>query len=519
MVMAMDEKDKDFEEFVKKNPDEAVRIIVKAFKEKELLKIGNRSYVDALRYPESHFDIKELMPDGGSLQVFNNDMLQPLRDPTRVFSDQIVIPPSYLIWTSGTNVYAKNGLTGQIEFSGTDAATVIQSAINALGTTGGEIFIKAGEYVIKSVLTIPGHISLIGEEKGRFEEGKGVRFKLGADIPNMIISANTVDNWAMEYSITIENIDFNGNKSNRNDGNGLHLIGCEFVTLKNLRFINFPKVGLILRKCHFVTIEVVGVSQCGGADPYALGLGNYSTYLRLGENSHILGLRGGNGNSGHMHMLDSCWDTLFEWVEADSAPENGIYLNNVDRCTFVYTRSGYNKKHGIFGTVYNSVFIGGQVLNNGIASANTYDGLHLYNSQYNTIIGIYGYDTQSPHTQRYPFIEEGTSDYNLFISNHIINNLNNAILLVGANSKAKYNSGYVTEKSRTATFSGDGTTKQFKIAHGLASTPTTVTVTPASSDASGSFYVTVDATYIYVNYITAPPAGTNNVVLNWYASL
>ena len=83
----------------------------------------------------------------------------------------------------------------------------------------------------------------------------------------------------------------------------------------------------------------------------------------------------------------------------------------------------------------------------------------------------------------------------------------------------KRNIGYTTENGGTVTFNGDGITTQFKIAHGLISTPSKVLVTPASSDATGSFYVTVDATYIYVNYTTAPLSGTNNVVLNWYAEV
>jgi hypothetical protein len=73
--------------------------------------------------------------------------------------------------------------------------------------------------------------------------------------------------------------------------------------------------------------------------------------------------------------------------------------------------------------------------------------------------------------------------------------------------------------SGTATFSGDGTKTQFAIAHGLAMAPSKVYVTPGSSDAKGPFYVTADATNIYVNYATAPPAGTNNVVLYWYAEV
>ena len=78
---------------------------------------------------------------------------------------------------------------------------------------------------------------------------------------------------------------------------------------------------------------------------------------------------------------------------------------------------------------------------------------------------------------------------------------------------------YIKRNSDKATFSGDGTTTQFKIPHRLISTPTKIQITPGSSDAEGSFYVTADSTYIYVNYATAPPVGTNNIVLYWYAEV
>lgn len=70
-----------------------------------------------------------------------------------------------------------------------------------------------------------------------------------------------------------------------------------------------------------------------------------------------------------------------------------------------------------------------------------------------------------------------------------------------------------------AVFSGDGSTTQFKIAHGLVAAPSKVVVTPCSADAAGEFYVTVDDTYIYVNYSTAPPSGTDNVCLYWEAEV
>jgi hypothetical protein len=69
---------------------------------------------------------------------------------------------SYVIWTDGTYVYAKNGKTGQIDFSGSYAGTVIQSVINA-STSGGKIFIKAGTYSCSPIQILNSGIILQGE--------------------------------------------------------------------------------------------------------------------------------------------------------------------------------------------------------------------------------------------------------------------------------------------------------------------------------------------------------------------
>jgi len=77
------------------------------------------------------------------------------------------------------------------------------------------------------------------------------------------------------------------------------------------------------------------------------------------------------------------------------------------------------------------------------------------------------------------------------------------------------------KNSGIATFSGDGSKTQFLIAHGLASTPDKgkTRVWALSADAADNFWIDVDDTYIYVNYKTAPPSGTDNVVLGWYAEV
>jgi hypothetical protein len=67
----------------------------------------------------------------------------------------------YLIYLNGTTVNAVNGSTGQIDFTGTDAATVIQSAINS-APTGSFIMIKPGTYVINSTITISKAVRIVG---------------------------------------------------------------------------------------------------------------------------------------------------------------------------------------------------------------------------------------------------------------------------------------------------------------------------------------------------------------------
>ena len=68
----------------------------------------------------------------------------------------------YIIYTDGTNVFAFNTKTKSIDFVGTDASVVIQSAINAL-SNGGTIFVKTGTYGLSSKVTLMSNIGLIGE--------------------------------------------------------------------------------------------------------------------------------------------------------------------------------------------------------------------------------------------------------------------------------------------------------------------------------------------------------------------
>jgi len=70
---------------------------------------------------------------------------------------------SYLIWKEGNTYYARNGITGAIDYSGTNAAQIIQNTIDAL-TSGGMIFITSASYAIYNTITVPYQgITLAGE--------------------------------------------------------------------------------------------------------------------------------------------------------------------------------------------------------------------------------------------------------------------------------------------------------------------------------------------------------------------
>jgi hypothetical protein len=61
------------------------------------------------------------------------------------------LDPTYTFYVQGGITYARNESTLAIDFSGTDAAVVINSALNAIATKGGTLYFKNGTYSLNSV--------------------------------------------------------------------------------------------------------------------------------------------------------------------------------------------------------------------------------------------------------------------------------------------------------------------------------------------------------------------------------
>src|SRR5207247_2837823 len=78
---------------------------------------------------------------------------------------------SYVIYYQN-KFYAQNGSTGRIDYSGTDAATIIQAAINAL-PNGGLIVLRTGLYPLNDKIRVNQGIHLLGEQGAVLKVGDG----------------------------------------------------------------------------------------------------------------------------------------------------------------------------------------------------------------------------------------------------------------------------------------------------------------------------------------------------------
>jgi len=205
--------------------EEVRRAVVRSFKPRELLKVGNRSYVNAFRYPESRFD-----PDDPAIG-------QILTDPGKLFTDKYVIPPSSLIFKWAGRIYDKKWW-GQLAGGVTDALTVMQGAVDDLPPEGGRVFVKGGAYDIVALLDGPQY-GAIKLRSGLMLEGAGYSTVLqAAGINGRIIEARDKSNITLTY-LRLRSTE--PALSGVNETGGMIFKGCSHVRLTNLCLENFNR--------------------------------------------------------------------------------------------------------------------------------------------------------------------------------------------------------------------------------------------------------------------------------------
>ena len=146
---------------------------------------------------------------------------------------------SYMISMDGSVCKAKNGSTGQIDYSGTDASTVIQSTIND-STDGENIFIKTGVYEILTSILVKSNVGITGA--GR----KNTILRRIADVPILRFYEKDGISENQENNL-IENIGLDGRYGYSYTSNLIEITQLKDSIFRNLDLFAYRGNGIYIK--------------------------------------------------------------------------------------------------------------------------------------------------------------------------------------------------------------------------------------------------------------------------------
>lgn len=143
----------------------------------------------------------------------------------------------------------------------TSTTAGIQEALDALPSTGGELFIPAGTHSISTTLTIPNStITIRGV-------GRSSIIYLATGTNADVFTASGTD------FLTLKDLAINGNGVNNTNSRGIYLNNCDYLTLYNIYVHHTSLVGLTITNSDYGTIDHSLVESCQhGMD---VGANNY----------------------------------------------------------------------------------------------------------------------------------------------------------------------------------------------------------------------------------------------------
>jgi len=451
--------------------------------------------------------------------------------------------------STGIPVYhAKNETTGVIDYSGPNAATVIQAAIDAL-PNGGNIFIKSGTYIIEDMITLGDDIHIRGEGWGTIlYNADGFN---GHPIYALL---------AERFSIRNIKIDMNG--PNQASNGWVALTGVKYYVLDHIWFYNSRTFGLIIqangdpltgdlpthgiiKNCRFDTQSVgsdfaifntrytiITNNFFGGfavSANFALSAGRTMRFCVIAHN-HFLNTQ--NTAVG----LEDIQNVIIRDNVIDGAGGNGIYVKQVNlsdiyRVSIIGNICMNNGADGISVTTNKY-----SIVTNNICYNNSRDGISTYsadegifsnnicynnnqggntaplgsgirfsggNPDRNIITENQCFDNQGISTQTWG-IYSGNGDNHTVLGNIVYGNSAGQISVAGANTRIMYNHGFVTENSGSAIIASGAAS--VVVPHGLAGTPDYISVTGAHTEVESCYVDTIGA----VNF-TIHKGGAGNV--------
>jgi len=323
---------------------------------------------------------------------------------------------SWIIFKIGNVYKAKNGTTGEIRFSSTNASSVINNVFDELElVSGGRVLLKAGTYVIYNTLYISRNVVLEGES---FE----TILQRGAENISIIRNKNIARNPSLGYTddgIIIRNLKIDGNNigadewrdvinlghtsrftiesllienaPGRNDA--IDLDGCKDGKIRNVRFRNVGGAAVHLSgafsdwtersACQYITVEDCYADNVGDARQVAAyNIWSDSTSIQgdiynvfrdcIVVNSYAgFAIDNEHPDSGHNKIVNPI---------VANVDTRGIILQEQGRNAVFGGRVLYAGTYGIWVQSHSNVISGVYV-----KGTQTYDGIVLYQAQYNVV--------------------------------------------------------------------------------------------------------------------------------------
>jgi len=473
----------------------------------------------------------------------------------------------YIVYGKDTNndgivdiTYAKNGRTGKIEFSDTDASNVIQNVIDEVyNNGGGNIFVKEGVYKITSTLKLRSGVTL-----------EGVKYKsilkLYNDVDLMHIVSDNSSGSDMFYvsdvvTTSLKNIVFDGNDRQYNT-DLLKLSGVWYGAFEGLVFQNHGGIAIHFygQNSNINKFDNIEIYNCGNTtnittisgeligtpiiyfepkiSPYEKTTDLQVTNLYAERNYGGIFIDGEDVSKAgvtHLHIVNAhIEETPLSTLSVQYGALGGYlyyaYINNISISWTAW--SGIKIIDGYYVRLENATFYktgstaiyANKLVRSGLVNINFVS----YGANDSNAYAVYSNDLGGTYIQGYIADYEGTNN-TVYLGSYgggiividgypMTERIDYGSLTTFRNSVVVSTKSFGKRNSGIATFTGDGSTTTFTIVHGLVDAPSKYFVQPLSADAKAYSSVSADTTNITITFDTAPASGAE-LKFYWYAEV
>ncbi len=475
--------------------------------------------------------------------------------PPDIYLDAIPTTATYVIRNDGTYTYAINW-NGKIDFYGEDAGTVINQAINAIGTR--KIFLNYAIYDIGTPIIAQSNLEIDAEPLTEIRRTTDNNYLLKIDSQTNVMVRNLVFNGA------------NVSTSSPNEYYGLvYIENSSRVTLDNLEVKNVgpkpagrPTCGIYATSSHDIRIynSYIHDNHGSGIQVGKIWDTNYNIFIQgntINDNTlqYVGGVFGAivlsnveNSTVAFNKIRRATWglkcvgiNSYFRWntiigndiigsadqsvvdedgieIYDEGATGNKIIGNTLAHWGSDYASIGSNIQIGEF---YMTYFEDGvsrnEVSGNTITLTKKGRGITI-NGKYNTVTGntIKRGDADQDSIG---IMEAGVSDYNKILNNDVITipKVAKRIIRTGPNTIIHFNSGYKTEAWGLASVTGS--VNEVWVEHGLVWTPRSgFPQVTARQSGPGAYWVGYKNTTHFSIEFNNPPNG-GWWTFEWYAEV